>query len=258
MGTARPARAQAEKLPTAEEVLDKSIDALGGKAALEKQHIRVTKGTFELPPMTQKGTLVSYEAAPNKFYQAVELPGLIQAMSGSDGEVYWEIAGQAVRILAGEEKAFKVRDSRFNAPLYWRSLYQKAECVGVENVDDHPCYKVVMTPELGNPQTYYYDCQTYLPRRMDVLLKAPEGGVRAEVHFEDYKPVDGVLFPHKINQKMTVAGRTSQQIMTYDTIECNVDLPAERFALPAPVKAALEKSKTTPASKPAAPEPAKP
>jgi hypothetical protein len=251
-GTGTPAGAQEERLPTAEDVLDRAVEALGGKAALEKHHTRVSKGTFEIPAVNQKGTLVSYEAAPNKFYQAVELPGGLKSESGSDGEVYWDVAPQGARILEGEEKAFKVRDSRFNAPLYWRSLYQKVECVGVENVDDHPCYKVVMTPEVGAPQTCYYDRQSFRMLRMDVVVKLPQGPLPAVVRFDDYKKVDGVLIPHKITQRSLGL----DQILTVDTIECNVDIPAERFAPPEPVKALLEKSKTT--TKPAAPEKGKP
>jgi len=251
-GTSRPAWAQAEKLPTAEEVLDKAIDALGGKAAMEKQHTRVSKGTFEIPAAGQKGTLISYEAAPDKYYQVIELAGGGKFEGGSDGEVYWEATPQGARILEGEEKALKVRDSRFNAPLYWRTLYKKVECTGTEDVDGRPCYKVVMTPELGTPQTYYYDCKSYLALRMDLVLKTPQGPIPAEIRFTEYKKADGVLIPQKIVQK--VLG--GEQIMNVDSIECNVDIPAERFALPEAIKGLLATSKTT--TKPAAPEKDKP
>lgn len=251
-GVAVPAWGQPEKLPTAEEVLDKAVDALGGKAALEKHRNRVSKGTFEIPAMGQKGTLHSFEAEPNKYYQVIELPGGLKVESGSDGEVYWDVQPQGARILEGEEKAFKERDSRFNGPLHWRTLYKTVECVGIEKVDEQPCYKVVMTPERGAPQTIYYDTDSYLALRMDVVLKTPQGPIQAELRFADYKKVDGVRLPHKLTQKML----GMEQVMSIETIECNAEIPAERFALPQPVKALVEQSKAT--TKPAEAEKEKP
>ncbi len=236
-GVDQPALAQDKPLPVAEDVLDKAIDALGGKTAMEKHHNRVSKGTLAIPAANQKGTLTSYEASPNKYYQVVELQGA-KVESGTDGDVYWLLAPQGPRIFEGEDRALKVCDSRFNAPLYWRSLYKTAECTGVEDVDGHPCFKVVLTPELGPAQTFYYDCQTYVARRMDIILKRPQGPAPTEVRFDDHKKVDGVLIPHKITQKTLGV----EQILSLDTIEVNVELPADRFAVPEPVKALLAKA----------------
>lgn len=46
---AKPDAKPAAKLPTVDQVLDKYVQAIGGKAAIEKQTSRVAKGTFELP-----------------------------------------------------------------------------------------------------------------------------------------------------------------------------------------------------------------
>jgi hypothetical protein len=239
--------AQEEKLPKAEEVLDRAIEALGGKAALEKIHNRVSKGSFEMPAQGTKGTVVSYEAAPNKSYTAIDLPGMGKVESGTDGEVYWELSPMVgARILEGEEKAFRVREGRFNAPLYWRELYKKAECVGTDTVDDHPCYKIVMTPEIGSPQTVYYDRKSYLTLKVDMTVKGPMGEMPVEVLIDDYKKIDGVMVPHKIVQRMM----GMEQTLTLDRVENNVDIPADRFALPEAVKALLATTKpeTQPAS----------
>jgi hypothetical protein len=238
-GVDRPSLAQEKPLPVAEEVLDQAIEALGGKAAMEKQHTRMSKGTFAIPAAGQKGTLVSYEQAPDKDYQVIEVGGT-RIESGTDGQVCWVVSPQGAKLLEGDDKALKARDSRFNAPLYWRSLYKTAECTGIENVDDHPCYRVVLTPDVGPPQTCYYDCQSYLQRRMDVTLKLPQPAP-TEIRLDDYKKVDGVLFPFKIVQKTLGL----EQVVTLDTIECNVTVPADRFALPEPVKALVETSKST-------------
>ena len=75
-GVVRQSWAQEDKLPKAEEVLDRAIEGLGGKAALEKIRNRVSKGSFEMPAQGTKAAIVSYEAAPNKSYTAIDLPGM--------------------------------------------------------------------------------------------------------------------------------------------------------------------------------------
>ncbi|MBP7747474.1 MAG: hypothetical protein KA383_15265 [Phycisphaerae bacterium] len=241
LASAAPARAQAEeKLPKAEEVLDKAVDALGGKAAMDKVHNRVSKGAFEVPLQGMKGAVTMYEAAPNKTYTIIELPNIGKMESGTDGETFWEISPQGARILEGEEKAMKARESEFHFLLNWKKLYKSAECTGVADVADHPAFKIVLTPTTGDPQTYYFDRKTYLPVRMDVVVKSQMGAVPVEVLITDYKAVNGVQIPHKITQRMM----GMEQFVKIDSVECNVDLPADRFALPPAVKELMQKPKT--------------
>jgi len=244
-----PAGAQDEKLPSAEQVLDRAVEAMGGKAAMEKIHNRVYKGAFEIPAQGIQGQFESYEAAPNKAYTFVEFPGVGRLESGTDGQVYWEITPMGARIIEGEEKVLKECEWRFNAALHWRKLYPKVECIGVDKVDGHPCYKLALTPRLGPPQTVYYEKKTGLPARMDMIVKSPMGEVPVEVRIQDYKAVDGVMLHHKIVQRMV----GMEQSMTMKSIEHNVDLPASRFDLPAAVKELLaqqsEAEKSTKADK---------
>lgn len=250
--SAPPATAQesAEKLPSAEEILDKAIESMGGRAAFERLQNRVSKGRFEVPAQNMKGTLVSYEAPPLRSYTVIDLPPVGKAESGSDGTVFWEMSAmQGARVLEGDEKAMKVRDARFNAPLHWRELYPKVECVGRETVDDIPCYKVVMTPAAGAPQTAFYAVKNCLPLKILMTIKTPMGELPVEVRLEDYKTVDGVLLHHKVVQRMM----GMEQVVIIESVEHNVDLPADRFALPEAVKTLLEKPKTPPTTGPAQP-----
>jgi hypothetical protein len=250
------ARAQEEKLPKAEEILTKSIDAMGGKAAFEKLHNRVSKGTFEVLGQGQgpgaKGSATVYEAAPIKARTAIQIEGVGTIESGTDGKVFWELHPMmGARILDGEEKAMAMRQSTFNSTLHWKELYKKAECVGTEKVGDQSCYKLVMTPAEGSPESWYIDQKSSLPIRMDMVVKTQMGEMPIEVTIEDYKKVDGILYPHKATQKVMGV----RQVITVQSIEHNVDIPKDKFDLPDPVKELLKK----PASQPTKPaEPAKP
>jgi len=248
--TDQRAFAQAEKLPDVDEIMERSIEAQGGRPAFEKLHSRVTTGTYEVVNQGIKGSMTAYELAPNKQYAVMDLPGVGKVESGTDGEVYWELTAiTGPRLLEGDEKAISARQSTFNALLFWRKLYQKAECVGVEEVDGRPCYKLVFTPKEGGPEIIYIDQKTYLPVRQELTLKGPMGNIPIVASLADYKKVDGVLLPHKTTQ--VIAG-VQTVVSLAEKIEHNVEIPADRFALPEQIKALVAKSKaqTQPATRP--------
>src|SRR6266851_3595985 len=55
-GQQKPATDTKPALPTADQILDKYVQAIGGKAAVEKQTSRVAKGSFEIPAVGASGT----------------------------------------------------------------------------------------------------------------------------------------------------------------------------------------------------------
>lgn len=238
VGRGAPALAQdtPPKLPTAEKVLDKTIEAQGGKEAFEKIKSRVTKGTIEVTagPQSLKGTIERYEATPDLRYTEVKL-GPTSSRTGSDGFVHWEISQSGAKVLEGDEKEAAIRRARFNALLYWRDLYDKVECVGKEKIDDHPCVKVVLTPRVGAPITAYYDWKNGLPLATEELRKTAEGDLLVREQFEDYREVDGVKLPFRVRRINTAGGQTTTIVYTFQTIEHNT-VPPERFDLPEEIK----------------------
>ena len=237
-GLTNPARADEAELPTGEAIIKQYIEATGGKAARKSIHNRVTKGRFEIVGMGIEAPVTTYAAAPDKSYFLMESPSMGKYESGFDGEVAWEInTMQGARIKKGEERALAVREGTFYAELHWRELYEKAECVGVESVNDRPCYKVVMTPKEGKPETRYYDKETHLLVKLTMTAPTPMGDIPVEATPGDYKEVDGILIPHRAESM--VFGQ--KRILVSESIEHNVEMPADRFELPEGVKVLLKK-----------------
>jgi len=54
---------------------------------------------------------------------------------------------------------------------------------------------------------------------------------------EDYRPVDGILYPHRMVQE--VKGQQNS-VITVDSIVHNLDIPPDKFALPEDVKELLK------------------
>lgn len=248
-GVSGPAWAQDDKLPSAERILDKSIEGRGGKEAFKNLKSRVSKGTMEISGQggSAKGNLTLYEAAPNKRYFVLELQGAKHEY-GTDGDVYWTMDGpQGAKLREGEDKAIAERQADFYAAIHWRDQFENVETVAKEQVDDRSCYKVVLTPKIGAPETFYFDRKTGLPIRIDTVRKSERGESQLQTRQEDYREIDGVKIPFKTVRLATSGGQTQTYTTVWESIEHNVDIPEERFVLPDAVKALVDKSGDQPA-----------
>ena len=104
--------------PTGEQVLERYIEATGGRAAYEKVTSRVTTGKFSVPAQGLNAEMVSYSKAPNLTYMTIDLTGMGKIERGYYGEIEWEKNPQTgTRIVEGEEKVQFEQQARLNSEL---------------------------------------------------------------------------------------------------------------------------------------------
>ncbi len=232
----------ADDLPKAETVLDHFIEVTGGKAAHEKIHSEVTKGTMEFVGKGIKGKIASYEAEPNKNFTLADLEGVGKVESGTDGDVFWERSAiTGPRIKSGDERDEILRASIFNPYLNWRKLYATVETTGSESVDGEDCYKLLLTPKTGQPITEWYAKKSGLLVKSSSVHKTQMGDIPADSLLKDYKPVAGLLMPFTRIDRF--AGQEIQ--IRVDSIEFDSGVPKDRFELPEEIKALVRKSGAT-------------
>lgn len=218
-----------------EAILDKYIEVTGGRAAYDKVKTEITTGTMEITNIGLSGTLTVYQAAPDKSYTAIEFAGGVgKAEEGSDGKVAWALNGmQGARIKEGDERAASLRRDALNADVRWRDFYKKVELSGSEDVGGKACYKVILTPTDGAAETRYYDKSSNLLVKVVLSIATPEGSTTDEISLGDYKDEGGILMAHTIVQKLP----SMDIAVKIDSIKQNPEIPANRFDLPAEVKA---------------------
>jgi len=234
-----PLQAQETDLPSAEEIIDRSIEVMGGRAAFERLYNNKSTGTMEMPQMGLKASTISYSAAPAKMYVAMESEGLGTMESGGDGEVYWErtmMTGPKVK--KGEEKAVARREAMFHGNLKWRELYPEVETTAIDTVDGKPCYRILLTPVDGQPETHCYDVESGLLVKSEMKVKTDMGVIPVETYLSDYREAEGVLSPHHVRQ---VIMGIQEMLFTTDSLWYNVEIPDSVFALPPNVAALLAK-----------------
>lgn len=228
----------ADTLPKAETILDKVVEAMGGKAAYAKIHSMVLTGNMEVKGIGMKGSLISYHSAPSSLYVEVKIEGIGTIRDGSDGKIAWEISAfQGPRLKDGDEKAFALREADMTAAENWRKYFKEVVTQGIEQVDGKDCYKLLMTPNEGSPETQYIDKATYLPAKLTMTMKGPMGEIPMETVMGEYRKQGDLLVPFKAVQK--AAGQEIN--ITFDTVKFNVDIPKEKFDTPEEIQALLKK-----------------
>lgn len=225
----------AQQKPTAEQILDRYVDATGTKAAYEKIKSEISTGTMEMKAQGVKGRMTVYRKAPGMSYSAIEIDGVGKIEEGVANGIVWEkspLAGP--RIKQGEEKALSERDAILSKDSRWRELFSKVELTGEENIDSAPHYRVVVTPNNGGrPETRFYDPKTGLLRRMTLVAATQMGDVPVETNYFDYKEYGGIKGPARVITRL--AGQ--EMTVTVNSVVVNQDIPASRFELPADIKA---------------------
>lgn len=227
---AAPAAPQQAVTLTAEEILERSIEATGGREAYAKLTSTVAKGIMEFPSQELHATIEFYAKAPNKRLVVTLLENIGEIRQGFDGQVAWlDNPMQGLRRLEGAELARVRQEADFHRVLKWRELYSKAELVGKDMVGERPVYVVRLFPKEGKPLTNYYDADTFLLLRQDLLQSTSQGEMAVQAVLSDYRDVDGVKVPFRIEQQLPV-GRV---IIQFRDIRNNVEIDDARFAMPA-------------------------
>lgn len=239
LGALLGALATAQSLPKAETILDRYIEVTGGKAAYEKHTRETLTGTITFPEQGLSGRLTRYAMAPDKEYSVVELGPIGKIESGFAEGVAWEKSAiLGPRVKTGGEKDQAAREAHFNGQAEWRTIFPKAETTGSESVNGEDCYKVMLTPPSGKPETQYFSKKTGLLVKTAATAVSPMGEVAVEMEVSDYKAFDGILFPTHSRQK---AGAQQLEI-NITNVTTEQTFPPGTFDLPPEIKILIGKT----------------
>ena len=220
----------AAAMPTADQVLDHYVQAIGGRAAWMKLTSRVSKGSIEIPAMDNlTGTLEIHEKAPNSMLAVINLGGGA-FRQGFDGSTAWsDNPRDGLRVLSGGELDDARREADFYHPLELRKNYTKLAVTGIVRVNEHDTYVVEGAREKGAPDKMYFDVQSGLLVRSVNQRYTPDGLTEFQADVEDYTAQDGVKLPFTVRQ----SGGGSAFVIHFTEVQHNVQLADAQFAKPA-------------------------
>ncbi len=228
---AKPAETKAAELPTIDQILDKYVEALGGKTAIEKLTSRESKGKLEVAEMGAGGTITLLAKTPDKILLTIDVEGFGVIQQACNGDVAWaNDPMRGLRDVSGAELAAQKRAALFHRELKMKDQYSKMEVKSKEKIGEKDAYVVEATPTEGAVEKMYFDAQTGLLVRFDGDRETPDGGTtHVETSREDYKEMDGVKVPFTLKQvmpQMTV-------VIKFDEVKHNVEIEDTKFAKPA-------------------------
>jgi hypothetical protein len=183
---------------TAEQVLEKYVEAIGGRAARAKVTSLVAKGTVEYVNSPLSGTIEVYAKAPDKIFEVMTIPNVGSLMRGYDGVTGWtRTPGEASRVLTGVELTNIKRSAAFNGDVEWQTLFKSVRVASVESFAGQDYYILEFVPFGPDEavQRRYYNADTFLLTRLEGTAGEVRGGEYLTVTLSDYRPVGGVLMP---------------------------------------------------------------
>ncbi len=210
---------------TAQSVIDKYVEAIGGKSKLEK--IETIIQTAEMEMQGRKIMMEMTNKVPNKFINETKMNGMVVQKQVFDGEKGFVSGMQGEKEITGDDLESLKYEGTMNTELKYDELGYKLDLAGTETVDGNEAYKIKVTNPAGDIQFDYYDVNSGLKIMTKSSKETPQGSVDQTQLFKDYKSVNGIKFPHKIVMKNNMAPQPMELVIK--EIKVNVDVPDSLF-----------------------------
>jgi outer membrane lipoprotein-sorting protein len=133
------ARAQEPQLKTADAVLERYKQALGGVEAIQKVQSMTVRGEAEFTARPGKSTFVYY-ARPFKSLMKLTRSDGTEITVGFDGKVSWTITPQGASIDKDVPVEAIRRDKDLQYAMHQPDYFRKLELAGVTDFEGHRCY----------------------------------------------------------------------------------------------------------------------
>ncbi len=212
-------------------IIDKIIDAQGGRKLLESIKDSISFATMEFPEMGMSGEGIMYGKEPNMMRLDLDIMGMVITLA-CDGEMAWEVDPQTGAPQTMSEDFGKVfinsafGNSAFLAPEKYGISY---EFKRKETIDG----KEYLLLERSYPDkytiTYYVDSESYLIyKSSQKSFDEMQMEIVEETIFSDYKKIGGIMTAHSLT---ILRDRYEYAILTVTEVKFNTGLEDSFFKI---------------------------
>ena len=230
---------QAVSAQTADEIIEKHLTAIGGRAVLGKLTSRSMTGTITLstPIGDVSGPVEILNQTPNKSRTLITLDlTAVGAGQAIIDQRFDGTAGYVIDSLQGNRDVTgrlleTMKNGGFPSPLMnYKELGARVELGGKEKIGEREAYLLIFTPKSGSVAREYIDAATYLVVRAVVTLDIPQiGELEQTTDLLDYRDVDGFKVPFQVKSSSRVQNST----VTITKVEHNPQIDQALFSKPA-------------------------
>ncbi len=212
--------------PTADEIVSKHIEAIGGAENWKKINTVIMEGSMNVMGNDVAITITQENSKGNRVDISVAGMNGFTIMTPTKGWMYMPFQGQTTpEPMTEEDVKDAVDDLDIQGALIdYKKKGHSVELLGTEDVEGTECYKLKVSRKTSGDQTLFIDKDSYLLIRSVQKLKAMGQETEQVSDFSDYKEVSGVMVPFSISQGMGT--------IVMSTIKVNEPIAASAFADP--------------------------
>lgn len=222
--------AGADEPKTADELIAKHLDALGGPEKLAAaKTMRITGKSSFGSGAIKNATVFEYKR-PQKLRMQMSQNerNIVQAVDGTTG---WVTMSSKSKIAPGNlppDVVEMMRDQAdFRGALVdYKDKKYRIELAGKAEANGSKCHKLKVTKPSGVVEHYFLDAKSFLVVQIKGKRKFRSGEKEYTVTLGDYREVDGLMVAHSIKGGLLTGDMTVQKV------ELNVELPDARFRKP--------------------------
>ena len=231
----RGASAQSVKKISADEILDKYIQAIGGAPALAKLTSFVAKGTYEgYETLSEKVPAEIFANGPNQLTTVIHTQNGDSVSTYSGNQAWVAAADKLMRVLplsggdleGARMDAFLSFPARIKQEFQWRTGFPSV------SIDAHPV-QVIQNGARGDTGVkLYFDSQSGLLVRQVRYVDTAVGVIPTRIDYSDYRDVGGVKMPFR----RVVTWTDGRSTIELSEIQANARIDPAKFVEPAPPK----------------------
>jgi hypothetical protein len=215
-------------LPEAEALLAEAVDAIGGRAALDKVRSFYSETKIEIPSQSLRGTARVWWKAGD-FYLELDMDGIGTTRTWKRGADVWaDDPIQGRRKLEGLEAQQAKWSASVAMVAEWKQHFDKAEIAGRRDLAGKPAIDVRLSGAEGAEMILTIDEATHLVVEQGYTQTSPMGSIPVRVTMSDYRDVAGVKTSFRSEMSLTIMTMVS----TVQTFEANVPVDDAKFTPP--------------------------
>lgn len=218
---AAPKEVKADASLTVDVLVNKTVEAMGGKTAIEK--IKDVQLTGKVGVMGQSIDVVQKIVQPGSAVMLMSMGGMvISKQAVVDGK--YEVSQQGMQAPITDDLKEGLDESAYVVPeLMYQQKGYKLAIVGIEKVEGKDAIDVELTAPSGKKSHRFYDKETYLLVKTTKVEKGPTGPVTQQQYYKNYQKVDGVAFAKEAVMDL---GQFKMNL-NFETIKVNQGLKLE-------------------------------
>ncbi len=216
-------------LPSGNPVLDKYLQALGGKAALDKVTTLVEKGNAVIGE-GRKLPIEVFAKSPDQRVSVMRTPNgdSVTAYNGHEG--WLASPGRPLREMSASDDYAAKLDATVFFPAHLTPAFDQLKLEPKpETIADHPATVVLGLTKGQPPAKLYFDQQSGLLIRMVHYTDTALGLNPTQIDFADYRDVGGVKTPFR----WTIARPSGAFTIQLEEVHDNMPIDEAKFVKPA-------------------------